>query len=178
MKELIDSSTLPQLETLLDNLEQRAQKSARPAEQARIHNLAGDMCVDANQLERGLSYYDKAITTYSDCEQYDSAGRICEKILALSPSSVRPYSTLAWLALKRGREEEARRRIVQYVDAADTHGLARLARGYLVKLADLAKSNDVLQTIADGLLQLEDSEAANSVYGRMARSNQSNMRAR
>lgn len=171
MKEMVDSVGLPQLETLLENLEQRAAKSERPTEQARVYNLAGDMCVDANQLERGLSYYDKAINKYTDSEQYDAAARICEKILALSPASVRPYSTLAWLAIKRGREDDAIKRISQYVGAAELRGLTRLARTFLGKdLLEIAKSDKVLQAIGDGLLQLEDSEGANNAFGRMRKS--------
>jgi len=167
MKEMLDSFALPQFETVIENLEQRADKAAKPLERARIHNLAGDMCVDANQFERAFSYYDKAITAYTAEHQYDFAARLCEKILAFSPRSVRPYSTLAWLALARGRSEEARRRIEQYVEAAHSQGLGRYARPTLSTLAEMTEAGEVLQAIGNGLLQLEDAKAANAVFARM-----------
>lgn len=167
MKEIIDSVSLPQLETLLENLERSIATADRPHNKARMYNLAGDMCFDARQPERGLAYYDKAITTYTDCAQYPAAGRICEKILALSPDSVRPYSTLAWLALMQGRPEDARHWLDRYVMIAEAKGLSKLARDYLVFLADLSKERLVLESIADGLLQLNDGRAANAIYGRI-----------
>ena len=167
MRELVESVALPQLEGLLTSLEQRADDVNRPSEKARIFNLAGDMCFDAAQPERGLSYYDKAITTYTECEQYVAASRICEKILALSPDSVRPYATLCWLAIMRGLNSEACGRIRNYVAAATAHGLSRTAREYLLKLADDARDRSVLETIADALTELQDRKASQAVQARI-----------
>lgn len=162
-----DTVTLPQLEGLLDNLEKQVVAAETPPQKARILNLAGDMCMDAGQLERALSYYDMAITTYTGCQQYDAAGKICEKIIALKPNAVRPFFTLAVLALRRDKIELARNRINQYVAAAESQKLAKVARSHLLELAEVSASHSVLETIAEGLMQLNDSESANAVYGRL-----------
>lgn len=166
-KQTTESVTLPELELLLDNLEKRVVSAEQPHQKARVLNLAGDMCIDASQLERGLSYYDMAITTLVACEQYDAAVKICEKIIALKPDAVRPFLTLAQLALRRNRTDQARDRIGQYVSAAEAQKLAKVARTHLVELADLSTDAFVLESIAEGLMQLNDSESANLVYGRM-----------
>ncbi len=158
---------LPQLEGLLTSLEQRADNVNRPSEKARIFNLAGDMCFDAAQPERGLAYYDKAITAYTEGEQYIAAGRICEKILALSPDSARPYATLCWLAVMRGLNSEACQRIRNYVAAATAHGLSRTARDYLLKLADDTHDRTVLEAIAEALAELQDRKASQVVQARI-----------
>jgi len=167
MKEMVDKVPLPQFETLLESLERRVATTEEPAQKARIFNLAGDMCFDANQAERGLSYYDLAINVFTECEQFEAAAKICEKIVALKPDAVRPYYTLAWIAIKRGRVEEARVRIEQYVFAAEAQKLVRLARPYLVGLAETSANHEVLDSIAEGLIQLNDAKGANAVYGRM-----------
>lgn len=167
MKEIVDSPPLSQLERLLDNLQQRIDTAERPEQKARMFNLAGDMCFDARQLERALAYYDKAITSYTSCENYAAAARLCEKILAISPDSVRPYYTLASLSLKRGNTEDACRWIRDYVAAAEAHGLARIARQFLLSLAEVTEAESVLESLAAGLRKLNDPEHAEQVLGRI-----------
>lgn len=167
MKEMIDSVTLPQLETLLNRFEIRARTSEFPDQKARILNLAGDICFDASQPERALQYYDQAITTYTTCQHYNSAAMICKKIVALTPEAVRAYSTLAWLAIVRGMLDEAQKRIQQYVRAAEAQGLTRIARTTLISLADISEASEILESIAEALLQLDDGESADRVYGKM-----------
>jgi tetratricopeptide (TPR) repeat protein len=167
VKEIFDGVPLAQLEQLLENLQTRIDAAERPEQKARLYNLAGDMCFDARQLERSLGYYDRAITTYTSCQQYMIAGRLCEKILAISPESVRPYYTLASLALMRGRHGEACRWIEKYVSAAETQGLYRMARQFLESLSEVTEESDVLATVADGLKQLNDPERAARVRERM-----------
>lgn len=162
-----ESVALPQLETLLDNLEKKVVAAVEPAQKARVLNLAGDMCIDAVQLERGMSYYDMAITTLMAAAQYDAAAKICEKIIALKQNAVRPFYTLALLALHRSKPEAARDRIAQYVTAAEEQKLAKVARKHLLDLSEVSDDVDVLEAIAEGLMQLNDSDAANVIYGRI-----------
>ena len=159
--------SLPELESLLENLEKRIATTEQPERRARMFNLAGDMCLDALQLERGLSYYDKAITTYTAADQYETAAKICEKIVALKTNAVRPFFTLALLAIRQGKIEQGRRCITQYVDAAEDQKLGKVARGYLLDLAELTDDPTLLESIAEGLMQLNDSAGANTIYGRM-----------
>lgn len=167
MKELVDSVPLPQFEAMLENLERRVLITDDASQRARTLSLAGDLCFDAGQPERGLSYFDRAITLYTQAEQYDVAARVCEKIVAMWPQAVRTYWTLAWLALKRGIPKAAGVRIAQYVVAAENNGLERVAATHLVKLADASDTPEVLETIAQALLQLDDNTSADAVYGRL-----------
>jgi tetratricopeptide (TPR) repeat protein len=171
MKELVDCVPIAQFESMLENLERRVIITDDLGQRARTLSLAGDLCFDAGQPERGLSYFDRAITLYTETGQYEIAARMCEKILALWPQAVRTYWTLAWLALKRGVPNAARVRIAQYVVAAENHGLERVAATYLAKLADSSATAEVLETIGQGLLQLDDIRGADVVFGMMHQAN-------
>jgi tetratricopeptide (TPR) repeat protein len=169
MKKPGTSMTLAEVEALLDKLEARVAATAGAEGKARVLNLAGDVCIDAHQLDRGLGYYDKAITTYTATEQYDSAAKICEKIIALKPDAVRPFFTLALLAIRQERIEEACERINQYVYAAEAQKLGAVARRYLLELAEVSYDPVLLETIAERLMQLGDSESADAIWGRVHR---------
>ena len=53
-------------------------------------------------------------------------------------------------------ESSLQQRIAQYVVDAENNGLERVAATHLVKLADISDSLEILETIAQGLLQLDD----------------------
>lgn len=90
---------------------------------------------------------------------------MCKKIVAQTPEALRAYSTLAWLAIVRGLLEEVRQRISDYVRAAESVRLEKLARKQLVSFAKVTQAREVLETIAEALLELEDSASADIVFG-------------
>lgn len=165
MKEITHSVDLAQLETLLDNLDQRAAAAEHADQKARIYNLAGDLCFDAAQPERAISYYEKSIDIYIEGEQYNQAALLCKKIVAQTPEALRAYSTLAWLAIVRGLLEEVRGRVTDYVRAAENARMEKLARQQLMNFAKLSKAREVLESIGEALLELEDSINADVVFG-------------
>jgi hypothetical protein len=164
MKEVTGTVELAQLESMLDNLERRAADAALPDARARIHNLAGDLCFDAGQPERAISYYEKSINIYIGHESYNQAALLCKKIVAQTPEALRAYSTLAWLAIVRGLLEEVRARISDYVRAAEATRMEKLARQQLMNFAKVSKAREVLESIGEALLELEDGVAADAVF--------------
>lgn len=169
MKEMVQTIELQQLETLLTNVERRAASQSSPIQKARMFNLAGDLCFDANQPERALGYYEQAISTHIEADQYDSAINICKKLVALTPQTVRVRYTLAWLTTTRGLIGDARKRVEEYASAAEAAGLTRIARKHLVGLAEITSASEVLEAIADNLMRLGDDISADWIYGELNR---------
>jgi tetratricopeptide (TPR) repeat protein len=153
------------LDMVLPSMERRAEQALLPDERARIINLAGDLCFDAGARERALEYYDRAIDTYLSVGLYASAVAVCQKIVRLTPEVIRARCTLAWLAIARGMLSEARDRIHDYADAAGRLNDSRLAWGHLRMMAEVCESQEVLESVADALLQLGDVRGADRVYG-------------
>ena len=169
MKEMVHTVELQQLETLLTNVERRAASQSSAVQKARMFNLAGDLCFDANQPERALSYYEQAINTHIQADQYDSAISICKKLVALTPQTVRVRYTLAWLTTTRGFISDARHRVEEYASAAEAAGLTRIARKHLRGLAEITSAAEVLDAIAENLMRLGDAMSADMIYGELAR---------
>jgi tetratricopeptide (TPR) repeat protein len=144
------------LDTVLPRMERRADNSLFPTERARILNLAGDLCFDAGQRERALTYYDQAIDIYLALGMYASVAAVCQKLVRLSPAVVRARCTLAWMAIARGQAREARERIADYANAAAPQRDHSLARGHLRMMAEVADSPGVLEAVAEGLMMLGD----------------------
>jgi hypothetical protein len=156
---------VPNLEQVLANMELRALKVSYPDERARIFNLAGDICFDAGARERSLSYFGRAIDVHLEARQLDAVVSVCKKIVRLTPEVVRARCTLAWLALGRGVIEEARVRITEYARAAATAGQEQTASRHLRLMTDVAVNTEVLQSLAEALLELGDDVGANRAFG-------------
>jgi tetratricopeptide (TPR) repeat protein len=154
------SFTTMDLESILPRMERRADNSLFPTERARILNLAGDLCFDAEQRDRALIYYDQAIDIYLALGMYASVAAVCQKLVRLSPRIVRARCTLAWMAIARGQHGEARERISEYAQAAVPQTDQRLARGHLRMMAEVADSPDVLDAVAVALQMLGDERGA------------------
>jgi len=152
------------LDAVLPRMERRAENSLFPTERARILNLAGDLCFDGGQRERALVYYDQAIDIYLALGMYASVAAVCQKLVRLSPNVVRARCTLAWMAIARGQSHEARERINDYASAAAPQEDHRLARGHLRMMAEVADSPEILEAVADALLQLGDQRGAERAY--------------
>jgi len=153
------------LSAMLRSMEARARQAEYPDQRARILNLAGDLCFDAGERERSLSYYGRAIDIHVAHHEYSAAVAICQKIVRLTPEVVRARCTLAWMAIARGLIQEAQTRIADYKSAAETAGQARLARAHLLMMAEVIENRDLLLTIAESLIELGDAENADRVYG-------------
>jgi hypothetical protein len=61
--------------------------------------------------------------------------------------------------------EESRERIRDYAEAARRLSDARIAWGHLRMMAEVCESHEVLETLAEALMQLGDVRGADRVYG-------------
>lgn len=159
------STPITNLEEVLANMELRALRVSFPDERARIFNLAGDLCFDACSRERSLSYYGRAIDVYVAAQEFEAAVNMCRKIVRLTPEVVRARCTLAWMALGRGLMHEARMRIAEYAEAASVAGKEGAAAHHLRLMTEVAENQEVLESLAEALLQVGDDAGANRAYG-------------
>ncbi|HSL71568.1 MAG TPA: hypothetical protein VK864_15080 [Longimicrobiales bacterium] len=156
---------IPNLDGVLANMDERAQSIEFPDERARLYNLAGDLCFDASARERALLYYGRAIDEYVGAELFDGAVGVCRKIVRLTPEVVRARCTLAWLALGQGLFDEAQQRIADYALAAANAGQEAVASQHLRLMTDLSQNREVLQSLAEALLDLGDQHGADKAFG-------------
>jgi hypothetical protein len=154
----------PSLETELAALEQQA-ATASTGFQCLPLTRAGDLCVAAGDVQRGIRYYGRAIDGYLETGRWDSGAALCRKILRVSPRSVRPYRTLAWIALGTGDLIAGARALDGYVAAACRHGLEQRAIANLKMMAAMLRGPEVLEIIGERLLSLGEHATADRVLG-------------
>jgi predicted Zn-dependent protease len=150
------------LEKQLKSFEEQAEV-ALPGFDAQFYNRAGDLCVEAQERSRALSYYGRAIDAYLRAGRYNASGAVCRKLLRVSPGSVRARATLAWLSIGKGLLSDAQWEVEEYVEAAAGAGRADLARKHLRMMADATFNTELRSLLADQLHKLGDERAANRV---------------
>jgi tetratricopeptide (TPR) repeat protein len=153
------------LEDALQDLAVRMRGDMNAEQRARLMNMAGDLCFDAGQRERALLYYDASIDLYLAASRFAASAAICEKLIRLNPEVVRARCTLAWLAIARGLDDEAERRIEEYGEAALRLERPTVAQRQLRAMAEEVDSEEVLTAIAHALLKLGDAVSADRVFG-------------
>ena len=163
-RHLRDQPDEPQggLEKQLEALEQQAE-IALPGFDAQFFNRAGDVCVEARDQKRALSYYGRAIDAYLRAGRYNAAGAVCRKLLRISPGSVRARCTLAWLSIGKGLLSDAQWEVDEYVEAAAASGQTDLAAKQIRMMADATYNPELRALLADHLKRLGDAESAQEV---------------
>ena len=157
-----DDSVGNALEKQLKSLVQQAEV-ALPGFDAQFFNRAGDLCVEAQDRDRALGFYGRAIDAYLRAGRYNAAGAVCRKLLRISPGSVRARCTLAWLSIGKGLLGDAQWEVDEYVDAAVAAGQADLAARQLRMMADATYDPELRALLADHLHQLGDDSAPSVV---------------
>lgn len=155
----------PSLEEELTELAAQMREAMSPEQRARLMNMAGDLCYDDGQRERALLYYDAAIDLYLAATRFAASAAICEKLVRLNPEVVRARCTLAWLAIARGLDDDAARRIEEYGEAATRLERPTVAQRQLRAMAEETDSEYVLETIAHALLKIGDAVSADRIFG-------------
>jgi predicted Zn-dependent protease len=150
------------IERQLRSLEQQAE-GALPGFDAQMHNRAGDLCVEAQDRSRALTYYGRAIDAYLRAGRYNAAGAVCRKILRVSPGSVRARATLAWLSIGKGLLSDAQREVDEYVAAAVAVDRGDMARRHLRMMADSTYDPDLRALLASHLRRLGDTDTAERI---------------
>lgn len=157
-----DSQPANALEKQLKGLEQQAE-IALPGFDAQFFNRAGDLCVEAQDRDRALGYYGRAIDAYLRAGRYNAAGAVCRKLLRISPGSVRARCTLAWLSIGKGMLGDAQWEVDEYVDSAVAAGQADLAARQIRMMADATYDPELRALLADHLHKLGDDSGASIV---------------
>jgi tetratricopeptide (TPR) repeat protein len=155
----------PSLDDELRSVLARLRDEIMPEQRARLMSKAGEICFAAAQRERALLYFDACIDLYLSIGRFAASAAICEKLVRLNPSVVRARCTLAWLAIARGLEDEAQRRIEEYATAAVRLERPTVAQRQLRAMAEEVDSDGVLETIGQALLNLGDAASAERVFG-------------
>jgi predicted Zn-dependent protease len=149
----------PELERRLRSLDEQAEL-ALPGFDAQYFNRAGDLCVEAGQGDRALTYYGRAIDAYLRAGRYNASGAVCRKLLRVAPDAVRARCTLAWLSIGKGMTADARREVGDYVVAAIAAGQVELARKQLRLMGRATRNPELRTLLAEQLRELGDSTAA------------------
>jgi tetratricopeptide (TPR) repeat protein len=152
------------LESELRGLTQRMREDITPEQRARLMNQAGDLCFGAGQRERALLWFDAAIDLYLSLGRFAASAAICDKLVRLNPQVIRARCTLAWLAIARGLDDEARRRIEEYGVASLRLERPTVAQRQLRAMAEETDSESVLEAIGQALLRLGDAVSADRVF--------------
>lgn len=161
----VEGPAAPNLEESLQELATQMRQEMEPEQRARLMNVAGDLCYEAGQRERGLLYFDAAIDLYLAAGQFAASASICEKLVRANPQIVRARCTLAWLAIARGLDDEAVRRVEEYGEAALRLERPTVAQRQLRAMAEETQSESVLEGIAHALLKLGDPVSADRIFG-------------
>lgn len=146
------------LDKQLESLEQQA-GIALPGFDAQFFNRAGDVCVEAQDRRRALTYYGRAIDAYLRAGRYNAAGAVCRKLLRVSPGSVRARCTLAWLSIGKGLLGDAEWEIDEYVRASLAAQQGELARSQLRMMIEATHDTELRSLLADHLRTLGDPAA-------------------
>ncbi len=157
-----DPDPEPNLEKRLRSLEREAE-IALPGFDAQFFNRAGDLCVEAGNRDRALSYYGRAIDAYLRAGRYNAAGAVGRKLLRISPGSVRVRCTLAWLSIGKGLLSDAQWEIDEYVRAAIDAGEEELARKQIRMMAEATYDTGLRSILAGHLHKLDDPEGAERI---------------
>lgn len=138
------------LEERLKALEKRSSE-ARPGQQGMPLNRAGDLCLDADDKDRALDYYGRAIDVFLEEGQPDAARGVANKIIRIHPEAIRTLCTLTWLDLASRHTATALIHLRDYVGAAKRGGVEDLARKHILKMARVVSDEEFLGGAADAL---------------------------
>lgn len=139
---------------------------------AAVLGRAGDLCHEAGDTARALSYYGGAVDGYLSAGYYDSALALCQKMISISPGVVRARCTMAFLLLgadlpflkTRGVSEHVRDYLQEYANAARAAGCSEMAIQRLKMMASATDVEPVRQLIGDILFDLGASEEAAELH--------------
>ena len=126
-------------------------------------NRAGDECMQAEESERALAYYGRAIDAYLHDGDPDLARGVAQKLLRVHPHAVRTYCTLTWLDLGLGYLADARTHVGGYVAAARRAGQEDLAIPQVKEMARTVADLEFRRAASTALHDLGDDDAAREI---------------
>jgi tetratricopeptide (TPR) repeat protein len=146
----------------LERLEAEAE-SAAPAYVGSVYNRAGDLALRADDLERAVSYYGRAVDAFLEDGQREAARGVANKIFRVRPGSVRTLCTLTWLDLASRHTATALLHLRDYVAAAKDVDEYALAANQIFAMARIVPDTEFLEAAADALDGLDFGHRAEEV---------------
>lgn len=138
------------LKERLSTLERRSEE-AQPGHQGMPLNKAGDLCMEAGDRERALTYYGRAIDLLLEEGQPEPARGVANKIIRIHPEAIRTLCTLTWLDLAARHIATALDHLRDYVKAAKQGGRQELAREQIIEMARVVPDSEFRTAAADAL---------------------------
>lgn len=148
-------------------LRRNAEKTAMPADRARLQNQAGDIALRLGDDVGAMVAFGDALDLYVRDHHYDAARAVGRKLLRVRPRTVRARSTLAWLAIAQDLPADARAALDDYVGALRADGQREIAVKHLTAMASATPDAGLRTAIAEYLMSLDAAQAADAVLGRV-----------
>ena len=126
-------------------------------------NRAGDLCMRADDKERALGYFGRAIDAYLEDEQPEAARAVAQKLIRLHPRAIRTLCTVTWLDLAAGHLGDALLHLGEYVEAARRGDRRELCRDQILEMARIMDDGPFRRTAAEGLKDLGFPQEADRV---------------
>lgn len=137
--------------------------NAAPAYVGSTYNRAGDLALRAGDLKRAIGYYGRAIDAFLEDEQREAARGVANKIIRVSPGSVRTLCTLTWLDLASRHTATALLHLRDYVAAVKSAEERALAANQIFAMARVVPDAEFLGAAADALDGLDLAPRADEV---------------
>jgi len=148
----------------LERLEAEAETVAA-AYVGSTYNRAGDLALRADDLERAVAYYGRAVNAFLEDGQREAARGVANKIIRVRPGSVRTLCTLTWLDLASRHTATALLHLRDYVEAAKDVDEYALAANQVFAMARMVPDTEFLEAAADALDGLDFAHRAEEVRG-------------
>lgn len=160
-KSAADTSSPPpkSLEERLEALEEQAARETA-GYQGMPLNRAGDLCKEAGDRGRALSYYGRAIDALLAEGQREAARGVANKIIRIHPDAIRTLCTLTWLDLAAQHQATALLHLRDYVSAAREADQQLLARDQILAMARTVADEEFLAAAADALDSVDAADEA------------------
>jgi tetratricopeptide (TPR) repeat protein len=146
----------------LERLEAEAETVAA-AYVGSTYNRAGDLALRADDLERAVGYYGRAVNAFLEDGQREAARGVANKIIRVRPGSVRTLCTLTWLDLASKHTATALLHLRDYVEAAKAVEEQPLAANQIFAMARMVPDAEFLEAAADALDGLDFAHRAEEV---------------
>lgn len=171
LSRLFGSKTQPvkgtDVDARLDELERQAEK-ARPGYVGSALNRAGDLALKADQPDRAVGFYGRAIDAFLDDAQRELARGVANKIIRVRPSAIRTLCTITWLDLAAQHQASALMHLRDYVTAAGEAGQQARAATQIHLMASSSSDSEFVVAVADALDALDYPRRAKEVRGWIA----------
>ena len=112
-----------------------------------LYNRVGDLHLRLGNVERAVSYYEKAVDLYADGGYLNNAIALCNKILRHAPGRNSIYYKLGKISAKKGFNSDAKQNFLEYADRMQKGGKMDEAFRALEEFADLCPGQDDIRLL-------------------------------